>query len=170
MRYGMIRDILELPVSKRQEEQLLAAGCETVVLVGGGSLEAHSRMLGFLEKLRAGDTLTVCGLEAFYLPPRQMMRSLKNLLQTGVFLEVIGKNARISKITPSDDVIDLMDLISREEIRWLGRSGETDRPFGDLSAFQIDYAKRLRKQGISMRYIGQIFRLSPLDLERALRD
>lgn len=166
----MIRDILELPVTKRQEEQLLAAGCETVVSVGGGSLEAHGRMLTFIEGLTAGDTLIVCGLEAFYLPPRQMMRSLKGLLDKAVYLEVIGKNARISKIMPSDDVIDLMDLLSREEVRWLGRSNETDRPFGDLSAFQVDYAKRLRKQGMPMRAIGQIFRLSPLDLERALRD
>ena len=114
--------------------------------------------------LKSGDVAMVCSLETLQMPSGEIIVLLQRFYSAGIKLllvDAIGSEDITASPTPR-----LLGLLARNEQHWptrvslTGRSPRTRK----LSAYQVRYARELRRRGESLRAIGLLFQTAPNDL------
>ena len=171
MRYGIVREGSRLPPEAVQRRLLEAEGCEVILQEGEATHESQHRLFRLLRALKKGDEVVVHGLDCFQAPTGQLAILLRDFLSTGVVVEIVGEPTRKTNVARAT-ALQLLSLLSEHEARAPGREpppGAGRRRKG-LTRHQIDYAKRLYKDGASLRQIGLLFQVSPNEAMDIVRD
>lgn len=170
MRYGIIRDAAFLPPPSEQRAALEALKCDVIVQERGSAPEGNQRINRLLYSVKPGDDVVVHSLAVFLKSAGEVVRTIRTLLEIGARLIVASPIDKPRSIESSEPVLELLSLLVEHESvrvtatppRARGRiGGGSRRP---LSTYQIDYARKLHADGVSLRAIGLLFQLSPEDV------
>lgn len=166
MRYGIIRASPRLPNLDDQRVSLEAAGCQTVFEERAQASSGQSRLLPLLERLKAGDEVTVHSLDAFDASIGDLVRMLHGFCEAGVTLRILGDEAA-DIIAPLYPTPRALVVLAAHEARHPTR-GQTRRraravePL--LTPHQLRFARDMQRRGYGMREIGLLFRMSPNEM------
>ena len=87
-----------------QEQKLLEAGCDEIVLEAyTGTKMDRPKFTKLVEKLNAGDTLVVCKLDRFARTAREGLEVVENLMARGVSVHIL--NMGLIEDTPMGRVV-----------------------------------------------------------------
>ncbi|MGA0605130.1 recombinase family protein [Phenylobacterium sp. VNQ135] len=175
MRYGIVREAPGLPPAAVQRQALEAATCDVVLHEGQATPEAQRRLARLLFGLRAGDEVVVHSLDAFQRSTGDLARLIRNLLELGVTLAVVGDDPNGAVLGPSDANLKVFSLLAEHETRRPTRAlaGGSTLKSGSrnpLSKYQLDYARKLYREGASLRAIGLLFQVSPREIWDVIGD
>lgn len=171
MRYGIVREGPRLPPEAVQRRLLEAESCDVILQEGEASHESQHRLFRLLRALKKGDEVVVYSLDCFQCPTGHLATLLRDFLSTGVVVQVVGEPARKTNLARTT-AVQLLSLLAEHEARWPGRDqpASIDRRRKGLTRHQIDYAKKLYRDGASLRQIGLLFQVSPNQAMDIVRD
>jgi len=162
MRYGIVLDDRDLPPIAMQKAAVEAAGCDIVVEEGPPTPMAQRRLTRLLSTVKAGDVVMASRLEAFMRPLGPLTVLLRNLLEVGATVRILDDPPL--ELTSSPELLALLTALAEHDVRYPARA-EARRQHGGsrnpLSKYQIEYAKKLHAEGMSLRSIGLLFQISP---------
>lgn len=166
MRYGLVRQIEGRAPVAVERHRLEKAGCDVLLEEGPPTRAALRAQWGLLFNLKAGDELMVCSLDTLQMSTGQLVLLFRKFDETGVALKIVSDDG-VTVLGTSSHARSLLALLATNEAQRPDprRAPVRRRPCGkSLSRFQVRYAKELRRQGVSMRTISQLFQMSPADL------
>lgn len=166
MRYGLVREIEGHASVAVERGRIEKAGCDILLEEGPPTRAALRAQWELLSNLRPGDELLVCSLDILQMSTGQLVLLLCKFDQTRVGLKIVGAKG-VTTLSFSSQVRALLALLAANEAQRPDRRRSPARslPRGKpLSRYQIDYANELRRNGASLRMIGQLFRISLADL------
>lgn len=172
MRYGVLRTSPDLPPPNLQRRLIEAAGCDAVLEEGRPTPATQKNLLHFLNGLRPGDEVLVHDLASFALTTGELARLLRRFFEAGVTLRIVG-GSQLESLSPSGAMPRALALLADHEARRPSpeatrrRIRAADTP---LTQHQLKFARDMHRRGHSMRAIGLLFRLSPNEVARLLRD
>lgn len=162
MRYGIVRDGDGLPPATLQRLGLERAACDLIVEEGRAA--EQRRLDRLLLRLRSGDEVLVYSLAAFQRSAGEVAQLVRHLIRTGVVFRLAEENEKFVPIAKTKAARRIVELLAAHEDQRRGRPNAQNVRGGSrnpLSRFQIDYARKLHKQGAPLRTIGLIFQLPP---------
>lgn len=172
MRYGIVRDAPRLAPAAAQRRLLEASGCDIVLEEHEPSNESQHRLFKLLRALKAPDEVIVASLDVFQKPTGELAQLMRDFLNLGVELRIVGDLGQPEALSRLD-VTALLGLLAEHEARRPLRAQPTaaaPRPQRrGLTRHQIDYARKLYKDGTSLRQIGLLFRVSPNEVMDLIR-
>lgn len=166
MRYGIVRVTATLPPPEEQRAWFEAARCDVIVQEGPVSPEGRRRLDRLLFGLNAGDELLVHSLDTFQKSTGELAQLIRNFLEVGVILRIAREDHTFQPHSAGEEVLKALALLAEHETRRPSRM-PGDRPRYNsgsrkpLSPYQVDYARKLYKQGVSLRAIGLLFQVPP---------
>jgi DNA invertase Pin-like site-specific DNA recombinase len=176
VRYGIVRDGRQMASPALQRRLLERLDCDVLWHEGEPTAEAQRRLLRALQALKAGDELAVQSLEAFQKTTGELVQMLRNLLDAGVTLYVVRSSEEVLTLTATHPGLPLLHLLAEHE---RGRPGRAPVGLGPrqnsgsrnpLSKYQIDYARKMHREGATLRAIGLLFQVSPNEVWEAIGD
>ncbi len=175
MRYGIVREAPSLPPVAAQRRLLDAVGCDVVLQEAHPTPEAQRRLARLLFGLKSGDEVRVHSLDVFQRSTGELAQMIRNFLEVGVTLQVLGDTADGEPLEPSETVLKVLSLLAEHEVRRPSRlpAGASSLKSGSrnaLSKYQLDYARKLYREGASLRSIGLLFQVSPSEVWEAIGD
>lgn len=175
MRYGIVRESPSLPPPGVQRRVLEAAACDVILQEGHPTPEAQRRLARLLFGLKPGDEVLVHALDVFQRSTGELAQLIRNFLEVGVTLRIVGDNAEPEALKPSENVLKVLSLLAEHESRRPTRAAGTTSRLNSgsrnpLSKYQIDYARKLHREGASLRSIGLLFQVSPNEIWEAIGD
>lgn len=177
MRYGIVRESPSLPPVAVQRRLLDAAGCDVVLQEGQPTPEAQRRLARLLFGLKQGDEVLVHSLDAFQRSTGELAQLIRNFLEVRVTLRILGDGVDgQAALEPTENVLRVLSLLAEHESRRPSRAppgagsrtGSGSR--NPLSKYQVDYARKLHREGASLRSIGLLFQVSPNEVWEAIGD
>lgn len=170
MRYGIIRESPGLAEAKTQRLLLEHAGCCVVLEDHGPSKDFSARIEQLIGRLGPDDEILIEDLRV--LPANCLPRLLLQIMRAGASLR-IGMAPDAETLRPSQEGMRVLALLAPHG---LPRPKETPSPASPrkrgrsaLTRFQVQHARKLFRQGMSVREIGMVFRLSPEEIQPFLR-
>lgn len=165
-RIGLVRGHPSLPDLERQSEILTTIGeCPTVVEIGTGG---GKRLEKFLSALPKGTTVCLVSLDVFGKALPDLIRLLRDLGELSISTAIITRKDGETLIRPDREAVELLRHLSAYNGRtppqtsdgpqWYGRTSRTAAGF---NRHQVMHAKKLYREGMSLRAIGLIFQTSP---------
>ncbi|WP_309091686.1 recombinase family protein [Phenylobacterium sp.] len=176
MRYGIVRESPSLPPPSVQRRILEGAACDVVLQEGQPTPEAQRRLARLLFGLKAGDEVLVHSLDVFQRSTGELAQLIRNFLEVGVTLRIVGESSEPEVLKPSEHVLRVLSLLAEHESRRPARGppGASSRlnsgSRNALSKYQIDHARKLHREGASLRAIGLLFQVSPNEIWEAIGD
>lgn len=175
MRYGIVREASSLPPPAVQRRLLEAAACDVILQEGHPTPEAQRRLARLLFGLKPGDEVLVHSLDVFQRTTGELAQLIRNFLEVGVTLQIVGETSDGEVLKPSENVLKVLSLLADHEVRRPSRApaGGSSLKSGSrnpLSKYQLDYARKLHREGASLRSIGLLFQVSPSEIWEALGD
>ncbi|ACG77079.1 site-specific recombinase, resolvase family [Phenylobacterium zucineum HLK1] len=176
MRYGVVRESPSLPPPAVQRRLLDGAACDVVLQEGQPTPEAQRRLARLLFGLKPGDEVLVHSLDVFQRSTGELAQLIRNFLEVGVSLRIVGDRAEGEALKPEQNVLKVLSLLAEHESR---RPSRTPPGAGSrfnsgsrnaLSKYQVDYARKLYREGASLRSIGLLFQVSPNEVWAAIGD
>lgn len=170
MRYGIVREGPSLPPPAVQRRVLEGAACDVILQEGQPTAEAQRRLARLLFGLKPGDEVLVHCLDVFQRSTGELAQLIRNFLEVGVTLRIVGDNSEPEALKPAESVLRVLSLLAEHESRRPTRSpaGASSRlnsgSRNPLSKYQIDYARKLHREGASLRSIGLLFQVSPNEI------
>ncbi len=165
MRYGIVREAAGLPPANLQRLGLEQAVCD--VIIDEGRATDQRRLTKFLMRLRSGDEILAFGVDAFQRSAGELAQLFRHLTASGVVLRLADDGGAFAPLLKAKAARDLIEILAANEDQQHPRPnlqnvrGGSRRP---LSRFQIDYARKMYKQGTPLRTIGLIFQLPPSNI------
>ncbi|MCR5874065.1 recombinase family protein [Phenylobacterium sp. J426] len=175
MRYGIVREGSSLPPAAAQRRLLEAAACDVILQEGHPTPEAQRRLARLLFGLKPGDEVLAHSLDVFQRTTGELAQMIRTFLEVGVSLHIMGEDADGHSLTPSEAVLQVLSLLADHEVRRPSRTpnGASSLKSGSrnlLSKYQLDYARKLYREGASLRSIGLLFQVSPSEVWEAIGD
>lgn len=176
MRYGIVRESPSLPPPGVQRRALEAAACDVILQEGPPTPEAQRRLARLLFGLKAGDEVLVHCLDVFQRSTGELAQMIRGFLEVGVTLRIVGERAEPEVLKPSENVLRVLSLLAEHESRRPARhppgasSRSNSGSRNPLSKYQIEYARKLHREGASLRSIGLLFQVSPNEIWEAIGD
>ncbi len=165
-----------MPPAIVQRRLLKEADCDVLLEEGTPDAEAQRRLSRFLQPLGSGDEVLVHGLDVFQRPTGQLAKLLRDLLERGATLRILGEAPENALIEPSEQAVKLLCLLTEHEIRRAIHPSHAASPgvrsggHKGLTKHQIQHARKLYKDGSSLRSIGFLFQVSPNEVWKAIGD
>lgn len=138
--------------------------------------EAQRRLARLLYGMKAGDEVVVHALDVFQRSTGELAQLIRNFLEVGVTLRILGESSEPDALKPSENVLRVLSLLAEHESRRPTRTppGAASRmnagSRNPLSKYQVDYARKLHREGASLRAIGLLFQVSPNEIWEAIGD
>lgn len=176
MRYGVVRECASLPPPAVQRRLLEAAACDVVLQESSPTPESQRRLARLLFGLKTGDEVLVHSLDVFQRSTGELAQLIRNFLEVGVSLRIVGERSEPDALKPSENVLKVLSLLAEHESRRPSRlpAGAGSRfnsgSRNALSKYQTDYARKLHREGASLRAIGLLFQVSPDEVWAAIGD
>lgn len=193
MRYGVVRSSPDLPSTSLQRNLIALSGSDVVLEEVNPTVQGRRGLLQLLLSLKRDDIVLVFGLETFGLTTGELARLLRQFLESGVTLQIVG-GPRPESLLANGAIPRVLDLLVAHEARCPTRSrgrARSDRLDASLSAIhgvratnpseigkpgsnasltqhQLRFARNMQRRGYSLRAIGLLFRLSPKEVSRIL--
>ncbi len=193
MRYGVVRSSPDLPSTSLQRNLIARSGSDVVLEEVNPTVQGRRGLLQLLSSLKRSDAVLVFGLESFGLTTGELARLLRQFLEAGVTLQIVG-GPRPESLVPSDSVPRVLDLLAAHETRCPTHSRgrvrsdrldpslpairsapattrsdvRTSASNTNLTQHQLRFARDMQRRGSSLRTIGLLFRLSPKEVSRIL--
>lgn len=166
LRYGLIRDVEGLPPEILQRRLLEQAECEVLLEQGRPTRAALRAQRNLLYSLKYGDELLLCSLNTLQMSTGDVALLFRRFGQAGVTLRILDADT-FAPIELAGSARKVLSLLAANEQLWPTRQRpwSSGRPKAKaLSRYQIDYALGLKKQGVSLRTISQLFQIAPSEL------
>ena len=193
MRYGIVRSSPDLPSASLQRDLIALSGSDVVLEEANPTVQGRRGLFQLLMSLKRDDIVLVFGLETFALTTGELARLLRQFLESGVTLQIVG-GPRPESLVANGAIPRVLDLLVAHEARCPTRSRgrrRSDRLDASLPAIhdpqianrsevgsaeamqgltqhQLRFAREMRRRGHSLRAIGLLFRLSPKEIYRFL--
>ena len=173
MRYGIIVEGPQSPSAEVQRLRLAQHACDVVVEEPAMTPDARRRLLRLIARLKPGDELAVHGLEVFRQTTGAVVHLLREVFRKGAGVVVAREAEEPMRFEPQPDLLALVDALADHEAGQTlppvprRRRGEAGRRM-QLTAHQIDYARKLHAEGASPRAIGLLFQVAPDDIWQIL--
>jgi DNA invertase Pin-like site-specific DNA recombinase len=174
LRYGIVREVAGLPPPAQQRRLLQAAGCDVIYQEAAPTPDAQRRIARLLGGLKVGDAVLAYSLDAFQRTTGELAQLIRTLLELGVTLHILGEDQVVDALPPAPPVHRLLTLLADHEMRRPSRpppGSSSSRNAGSrkpLSKFQIEYARKLHREGASLRMISLLFQVSPNEVWQVL--
>lgn len=171
MRYGIMVVGPQLPTAEAQLA-FLAPRSDVVVEEPAMTPEARRRLSRLIARLKQGDVLVVCGLGVFGQTTGGLIQALRDVFSKGAGVVMAAQSDQEIRFAPDAGLLAFIDAVADHEAcrtppRPARRRGEVGRP-AHLTAYQIDYARKLHAEGASLRAIGLLFQVTPDDVGQIL--
>lgn len=173
-RIGLTRGDPSLPPLERQIAILTKAGrCETLIEAESGA-SGDKRLDRLLRGSGPGATICVVSLDVFHRPLHDLIRLLRDLAELSITVAIVSRNDGEVAIAPDARVVELLRQLAAfngktstgaETARWYGR---TFRPAARFTNEQALHARKLYREGMSLRAIGLIFETSPEEIWKVI--
>jgi DNA invertase Pin-like site-specific DNA recombinase len=176
LRYGIVRDVAGLLPPTQQRRLLEAAECDVILEEGPATPESQRRLGRLLLGLRVGDEVLVQCLDVFQRTTGELAQLIQTFLELGVSLRIVSAPYQIQAVPSADNVRRVMALLAEHEARRPSRSPPgfaSSRNAGSrrpLSTYQVEYARKLHREGASLRSISLLFQVSPNEVWEAIGD
>ncbi|MFZ3008520.1 MAG: recombinase family protein [Phenylobacterium sp.] len=173
MRYGITVEGPHPPSAEVQRMLLESHGCDVVVEEPAMTPDARRRLLRLVARLKRGDELVVHGLEVLGQTTGALVHLLREVFRAGAAVVVAREAEQKVRFVPDANLTALIDALADHEAgqalptRLRRRRGEAGRRM-QLTAHQIEYARKLHAEGASPRAIGLLFQVAPDDLWQIL--
>jgi len=176
LRYGIVREVEGLAPPLRQRALFEQAQCDLILQEGPATPEAQRRLGRLLAGLEAGDEVIVQSLDAFQRSTGELAQLIRTFLEVGVVLRIVGGPDESEVLPPAENVRRVLALLAEHEARRPSRSpaGSASRANSGsrkpLSKYQIEYARKLHREGTSLRSLSLLFQVSPNEVWEAIGD
>lgn len=173
MRYGIIVEGPQSPSAEVQRLRLAQHACDVVVEEPAMTPDARRRLSRLIARLKPRDELVVHGLEVLGQTTGAAVHLLREVFRKHAVVVVAREAEAPMRFEPQPGLVDLVDALADHEARQAlppvprRRRGEAGRRM-QLTAHQIDYARKLHAEGASPRAIGLLFQVAPDDISRIL--
>lgn len=173
MRYGIIVEGPQSPSAEVQRLRLAQHACDVVVEEPAMTPDARRRLLRLIARLKPRDELAVHGLEVFGQTTGAIIHLLREVFRKGAGVIVAREAEEPMRFEPQPGLLALVDALADHEASQTlppvprRRRGEAGRRM-QLTAHQIEYARKLHAEGASPRAIGLLFQVAPDDIWRIL--
>lgn len=166
MRYRIVCGGEGLPPLEAQRAQVADSAYDIeldgqiVTHAGGRTLRRH------LGQLQAGDEILFWGLEVLQLSTVELLPVLLRFLDLGVAI-TLTRGSSPETLRGEADAPRALALLAEHEARRPTRASAFRRPSRSeraLSPYQLGYARKLLRQGDSLRAVSMLFQVSPEDL------
>lgn len=163
-----------MPSAAIQRELLVAAVCDLIVVEGEPTPSTQRRLSKLLLGLKAGDEVTVHSLDAFQRTTGELAQMIRHFLDVGVTLRIAGEPGAADTLPLQGGVRKVLGLLADHESRRPRQrsTGAASRANSGsrkpLSKYQIEYARKLHRDGSSLRAIGLLFQVSPAEVWEAI--
>jgi hypothetical protein len=171
MRYGIMVVGPQLPTADVQRT-FLAPRCDVIVEELAMTPEARRRLGRLIARLKRGDELVVSGLGVFGQTTAGLMQTLRDVLSRGAGVVVVGSSEEETRFAPDAGLLAFINAVADHETYQTPaslprRRGDVGRRV-HLTAYQIEYARKLHAEGASARAIGLLFQVTPDDVSQIL--
>ncbi|WP_334165169.1 recombinase family protein [Phenylobacterium sp.] len=176
LRYGIVREVEGLAPPLRQRALFEQARCDLILQEGPPTPEAQRRLGRLLAGLKAGDEVIVQSLDAFQRSTGELAQLIRTFLEVGVVLRIVEGPDESETLPPAENVRRVLALLAEHEARRPSRSpaGAASRANSGsrkpLSKYQIEYARKLHREGTSLRSLSLLFQVSPNEVWEAIGD
>ncbi len=136
--------------------------------------DAQRRLARLFLGMRPGDEVLVESLDCFQRTTGELAQLIRTFLELGVALRIIGGGEEPETLPPADNVRRVLGLLADHESRRPTRSapgGVSRANAGSrkpLSKYQVEYARKLHREGASLRSISLLFQVSPNEVWEAI--
>ncbi|MCR5881086.1 recombinase family protein [Phenylobacterium sp. J367] len=151
-----------------------AASCDLILEEGPPTPEAQRRLTRLLSGLKVGDEVMVHSLDAFQRTTGEIAQLIRTFLELGVTLRIVSEPHDIEALPPAENVRKVLVLLADHEARRPSRmpaGSASSRNAGSrkaLSKYQVEYARKLHKEGASLRTLSLLFQVSPNEVWEAI--
>ncbi|WP_374467862.1 recombinase family protein [Phenylobacterium sp.] len=165
-----------MPPPVAQRRLLEAAQCDLVLEEGPPTPEAQRRLARLLSGLKVGDEVLVHSLDAFQRTTGELAQLIRTFLELGVSLRIVSAADEVETLPPAENVRKVLALLADHEARRPTRlppGSASSRNAGSrkpLSKYQVEYARKLHREGTSLRSISLLFQVSPNEVWEAIGD
>lgn len=173
MRYGIIVEGPQSPSAEVQRTLLAQHGCDVVVEEPAMTPDARRRLMRLIARLKRGDELVVHGLEVFGQTTGGLVHLLREVFRRGAAVVLAREAEQKVRFGPEAGLSAFVEALADHETgqtlptRLRRRRGEAGRRV-QLTAHQVEYARKLHAEGASPRAIGLLFQVAPDDLWQIL--
>jgi DNA invertase Pin-like site-specific DNA recombinase len=172
MRYGVVRVSPDLPPPNLQRRLIEAVGCDVVLEERPPSAYSQRNLFQLLYGLKAGDELLVHSLSVLAASTGELARLMRHLLETGVTLRITG-GSRLESLAPDGSVPRALAMLADHESARRAAKPDRHRPrskgTAPLTQHQLKFARDMHRRGHSMREIGLLFQLAPMEIAGLIR-
>lgn len=169
MRYGVVRGVPGLPPPEEQRRLVERAGCDLIFEEQAWSRTGQDALMQQVGRLGSGDHLVVHSPDVFQLTTGGLALMLRALMEAGVFLRMVARGPA-DTLTPPLSMPKVLLLLTEHEVRRPSgspaRRWRAHRP--QLTTYQLRYARQLQRRGESLRSIGLLFGLTPVEVRDLL--
>jgi DNA invertase Pin-like site-specific DNA recombinase len=165
LRYGIVGKGEGLPPAAAQRAGLKKAACE--VVIDSGLAQEQRKLVKLLPRLGVGDEVLTYRLELFERPAGELVQLIRHMTAKGAVIRVDDGAGGFEPVVQSHAARQLVELLAGVDDQLRARPNprsmrrETRAP---LSCYQIEYARKLYRQGSSLRSIGLLFQLPPNEI------
>jgi DNA invertase Pin-like site-specific DNA recombinase len=174
LRYGVIRELADLPSPTDQRRRLEACGCDLIVQEAVPTPNAQRRLARLFAGMKSGDEVLVDSLDCFQRTTGELAQLIRTFLELGVTLRIVAGDDEPETLPPADNVRRVLGLLADHESRRPTRipPGAASRANAGsrkpLSKYQVEYARKLHREGASLRSISLLFQVSPNEVWDAI--
>ena len=169
MRYAIARGVPGLPPPAIQRGRLQTAGYDFLLEDDFPSRASQHALNGLLRELGPGDEVLACSLSVLQTPSGELTKLLDRFCSQSSRLWLINSDGAAEDLLQAS-TRRLLAVMAENEQQWPARVSITERQRRrpQLTSYQLQYARELRRRGETLRSIGLLFQVSPGDLAEML--